>query len=98
MAQIWIDRYFAIVKYRPVMFKRRIGSDPHAHGAKTAACSGCPDIWELASGDFAIIGCDITEKALSHLPATASCGPDERIIAIPRKTLLSAKPDIAEIT
>jgi len=75
------------------MFSRRLGPDPHANGAKTAACSGCPDIWELDNGDFAIIGADITVAANS-LPPSASCGPDERIIRIPRLTLLLAKGDI----
>jgi hypothetical protein len=76
------------------MFLRRLGPDPHAGGARTSAASGCPDIFELESGDFAIIGSDITERALPILPPTASCGPDERIIQIPRKTLVLAKPNI----
>jgi len=77
------------------MFVRRLGPDPHANGERTYACSGCPDIWELESGDFAIIGTDITAMQDS-LPPTASCGPDERIIRIPRKTLVLAKPDIPD--
>jgi hypothetical protein len=80
------------------MFLRRIGPDPHANGAKTAACNGCPDIWELENGDFAVIGSDITELSADKLPATASCGPDERVIRIPRKTLLLAKADIPDRT
>lgn len=76
------------------MFLRRLGPDPHADGAQTAAASGCPDIFELETGDFAIIGSDITERANQHLPPTASCGPDERIIQIPRKTLVLARRDI----
>jgi len=76
------------------MFAKRLGPDPHAHGAKTVALNGCPDIFELDSGDFAIIGADITEISREQLPASASCGPDERIIRIPRKTLVLAKADI----
>ena len=76
------------------MFLKRLGPDPHANGATTVAVNGCPDIFELESGDFAIIGSDITELSSKHLPATASCGPDERIIRIPRKTLVLAKQDI----
>lgn len=76
------------------MFIRRLGPDPHADGARTAALNGCPDIFELDSGDFAVIGSDITEVSASHLPPSASCGPDERIIRIPRKTLVLARPDI----
>lgn len=77
-------------------FIKRIGPDPHANGAKTAALNGCPDIWELASGDFAIIGIDITAATANRLPPTAGCGPDERIILLPRKTLLQAKRDIPD--
>src|SRR2546423_626411 len=44
-----------------VNFIKRLGPDPHAGGAKTAGCSGCPDIWELENGDFAVIGADITK-------------------------------------
>lgn len=74
-------------------FLRRLGPDPHAGGAKTEALRGCPDIFELESGDFAIIGADISAFA-AQLPPDASCGPDERIIRIPRKTLVFAKSDI----
>lgn len=76
------------------MIKRRLGPDPHANGAQTVALNGCPDIFELDSGDFAIIGVDITDASAKHLPASASCGPDERIVRIPRKTLVLARPDI----
>jgi hypothetical protein len=78
------------------MFLRRIGPDPHANGAQTAALNNCPDVWELESGDFAIIGIDITEIASLKLPATANCGPDERIVRIPRNLLMDAKPDIPD--
>lgn len=77
-----------------IEFLRRLGPDPHANGAQTAALSGCPDIFELASGDFAIIGIDITEASANRLPPTAGCGPDERIVLVPRKTLVLAKSDI----
>lgn len=76
------------------MFLRRLGPDPHANGSKTAALEGCPDILELDSGDFAVIGIDITARGLPRLPPTVGCGPDERIVWIPRKTLVLAKPDI----
>jgi len=76
------------------MFAKRLGPDPHAGGAQTVALHGCPDIWELESGDFAIIGQDITAVSTEHLPADASCGPDERIVRIPRKILVLAKSGI----
>jgi len=78
-----------------IKFLRRVGPDPHANGAQTIALRNCPDIWELESGDFAIIGINISELA-SKLPPTASCGPDERIVFIPRNLLVQAKSDIPE--
>jgi len=77
-----------------VEFLRRIGPDPHANGAQTVGCWKCPDIWEIEGGDFAVIGIDITDKAIQKLPPTASCGPDERIVFIPRNLLVGAKVDI----
>lgn len=78
------------------MFKRRLGTDPHANGAATSSLSGCPDILEMDSGDFAVIGVDITLEAQSALAFGANCGPDERIVRIPRKTLVLAMPDIPD--
>jgi len=77
-----------------IVFRRRIGPDPHANGAQTVALCNCPDIWELDNGDFAVIGIDITGAAKMKLPPSASCGPDERIVFIPRNLLVSAKLDI----
>jgi hypothetical protein len=75
---------------------RRLGPDPHAAGAQTEALAGCPDLFELSCGSFLVIGTDITEEARRCLPPSASCGPDERIIRIPRKTLVLAKTDIPD--
>lgn len=50
----------------PVEFRRRIGPEPRAAGGTRPACHNtfaCPDIFELADGDFAIIGSDITNEA-----------------------------------
>jgi hypothetical protein len=78
------------------MFLKRLGPDPHAAGAHCVGCDGCPDIWELDNGDFAIIGIDITNAARPLLPPTAGCGPDERIVRVPRKLLMNAKRDIPD--
>ena len=78
------------------MFLRRIGLDPHANGAKSAGGDGCPDIWELENGDFAVIGIDITAAAVAKLPPTAGCGADERIVRLPRNLLVNAKRDIPD--
>jgi hypothetical protein len=74
----------------PIGFVRRIGT-PYC--AKTV---GCPDIWELDNGDFAVIGTDITAASAKHLPPTAGCGPDERIVRLPRNLLVNAKRDIPD--
>ena len=79
-----------------IKFLRRLGPDPHANRARTVALNGCPDIFELESGDFAVIGIDITEASKPKLPATAGCGLDERIILIPRGLLVGAKNDIPD--
>jgi hypothetical protein len=50
----------------------------------------------LETGNFAVIGADITRKATSHLPSDAGCAPDERIVEIPRDTLIQAKAHIPE--
>ena len=74
-------------------FLRRIGSESHASCYQTA---GCPDIWELDNGDFAVIGMDITDAAAPKLPPTAGCGPNERIVRLPRNLLVNAKRDIPD--
>ena len=76
-------------------FIKRLGPDPHANGAQTPCLRGCPDILEIEGGDFAVIGLDITSFS-SNLPPTVGCGPDERIVRIPRKTLVHAKRDIPD--
>ncbi len=72
------------------MFTKRLGPVPRCYGT-----AGCPDIFELENGDFAIIGADITAAA-DLLPPSAGCGPGERIVRIPRKTLVLAKRDIPD--
>jgi len=57
---------------------------------------GCPDILELDTGDFVIIGEDITSEASGRLPPGSACGKDERVIRIPRHVLLNAKCEIPD--
>jgi hypothetical protein len=75
-----------------IEFSRRLGPGPDPQSCYRTF--GCPDIFELADGDFAIIGSDITEIAAAKLPPSAGCAPDERIVRIPRKLLVRAKGDI----
>ena len=78
------------------MFKKRIGPDPHANGQSTPQLAGCPDILELADGDFAVIGGDITEEAKAKMFPSAGCGPDEKVVRIPRRILVDARTDIPD--
>jgi transposase len=58
--------------------------------------TGSPDIWELDNGDIAVIGTDLTDGYAGRLPDGVGIGLGERLIVIPRVTLLSAKPDIPD--
>jgi hypothetical protein len=78
------------------MFIRRLGPNPHENGARTENLAGCPDILELENGDFAVIGRDITSEARRSMFPTASCGPDERVVRLPRTIMVAAKRDIPD--
>lgn len=75
---------------------RRLGKTPTELGNTTGA-SGSPDILELDNGDFAIIGVDVTDELGVQPLYDARCAPTERIVRIPRSTLLAAKQDIPEV-
>ena len=77
-------------------FVRRIGPHPHANGQKTTSLNGCPDFFEGSDKNFYIIGRDRTDELRAKLPADANCGRDERIIEVPRRTIVLAKPDIPD--
>jgi len=74
------------------MILRKLG--PVSDAALCAGGHGCPDIFELKTGDFAVIGTDITSVALPWLPFGSGCGSSERIVSVPRKTLVLARGDI----
>ena len=57
----------------------------------TGGRSGCPDIWELDNGNFAVIGVDKTDELKPILPNEAGCGDDEKIVIIDRHILVNAK-------
>ncbi len=76
-------------------FLKRLGPAPLDREMACVTCQNCPDIWELEDGDFAVIGHDITHAAAS-LPPSAGCGPNERMVRIPRQLLLRAKQDIPD--
>jgi hypothetical protein len=90
------DAQQQIQNMNDIMFLRRIGPSPRDNEARCSGCSGCPDIWELDNGDFAVIGLDVTDAVMSKLPPTAGCSRDERIVRLPRSLLVNAKRYIPE--
>ncbi|MYZ37491.1 MULTISPECIES: hypothetical protein [unclassified Streptomyces] len=77
-------------------FKQRLGKTPQELG-NTTGTPDCPDIWELANGDIAVIGRDLTQSLGRNLPDGVSIGLDERLVVIPRNMLIAAKPDIPSV-
>ncbi|MCQ4207610.1 MULTISPECIES: hypothetical protein [Streptomyces] len=73
---------------------RRIGASPRERGS--ASGQTCPDIFELADGNFAVIGTDATDKLDAELPSDAARADYERIVVITRDTLVRARADIPE--
>jgi hypothetical protein len=76
-------------------FSRRWGKSAHELGT-TSNDSSCPDIWELSNGDVAVIGRDLTESYCGRLPEGVTVDPDERLIVIPRSTMIAARGDIPD--
>ncbi|WP_331283977.1 hypothetical protein [Streptomyces sp. H39-S7] len=53
-------------------------------------------MFELSTGDFAVIGEAMTDQLRHLLPDDAGVGPDERVVVIPRDVLVRARRDIPE--
>ena len=73
------------------MFIRRLGGNE-----KSLCESGyhCPQLLEMADGDFAGVGQDITDEAIPAMPPGPGVGPKERVIRIPRRVMIAARVDI----
>jgi len=63
---------------------------------QTGADPGCPDIWELDNGDVAVIGRDLTAAYAARLPDGVTIAHDEKLVIIPRATILAARVDIPD--
>jgi hypothetical protein len=73
------------------MFLRRLGQ------SGLQRCSTglqCPQILEMADGDFAGVGPDITAEAVLAMLPGPGIGPKERVIRIPRQVLIAARAEI----
>ncbi|QEV30618.1 hypothetical protein CP976_32005 [Streptomyces coeruleorubidus] len=76
------------------MIVRRIGIPPRERGSTSGA--NCPDLFELADGNFAVIGTEATAELESELPGDASRADYETIVIITRETLVRTKADIPD--
>lgn len=76
-------------------FSRRLGRSAQELNISSSS-SSCPDVWELDNGDFAMIGTDMTDEYAGRLPAGVSVAADERIVVLPRPTVVSVKADIPD--
>ena len=76
------------------MFLRQLGINQQTQALQCVGGYNCPAVLELDSGDWAIIGEDITAAAVGQLPAGSGCGPSERIVRVPRELLIRARADI----
>jgi hypothetical protein len=72
------------------MFIKRLGGS----GAACSSGHACPQILEMADGDFAGVGQDITDEAISAMLPGPGVGPKERVIRIPRRVLVAARAEI----
>jgi hypothetical protein len=83
-------------------FARRLGKPPSmieidGNGESPSKThQGCPDMWELDNGDVAVIGRDLTESYSGRLPDDVGIDTDERIVVIPRATVVAAKKDMPD--
>lgn len=76
-------------------FGRRLGKSPGELGT-TQGQVDSPQIWELDNGDIAVIGVDLTVSYAGRLPGGVRISPGEKIVVIPRVTMVSAKPEIPD--
>jgi hypothetical protein len=77
--------------------KQRLGKAMREFdGNPTPRSDGCPDIWELENGDFAVIGRDATAAYRARLPNGVTIRHDECLSIVPRFMLIAAKPDIPD--
>lgn len=79
------------------MFKRRVGPIPTPDGGASSGANGCPDIWELDSGDFAVIGFQPTAGLLAALPSDAGIEPDEALVVVPRNVVIGALQNLQSL-
>ena len=74
---------------------RRVGTPPRDRkGMKCGSTVDCPDVFLLDSGDYVIIGRDVSSSI--SLPEDAGCSANERVVEVPREVMLAAFRDILD--
>jgi hypothetical protein len=72
---------------------RRLGTAPSGR-ASCSSSGNCPDVFELSTGDFAIVGEDVSTSL--ELPADAGRSDTERIVRVPRDVLFAAARNLLD--
>jgi hypothetical protein len=72
--------------------QRRLGVAPHERDSCTQS-GNCPDVFELANGDFAIVGLDVSLEL--DLPEDAGRSETERTVVVPREVLMAALRELS---
>jgi hypothetical protein len=65
-----------------VKIERRISDHPQRLGITNGGI--CPDFFETVTGDYVVIGKDITDRIDGQLPTDALVSNGERVILVPR--------------
>lgn len=74
---------------------RRLGTTPAQRGSMNNG--GCPDVFELSDGRFAVIGTAVPPGKIHDLPEGASITSHEALVIIPRNVLVDARKDIPDV-
>lgn len=77
-----------------IKIRRRVSAHPADMGFTKMLKGICPDIFETETGDFLIIGRDVTSIVETEIPADAVISNGERVVLIPRDLLVSAADNI----
>lgn len=74
-----------------VTIVRRLG----AAALPCGAGQDCPNIFELSSGSYLVVGANRTAELRAQLPSDAGCADTEQIVEIPAAVLRAAIQDLA---
>ena len=77
-----------------IKIRRRVSAHPADMGVTHMLKGICPDIFETETGDFLVIGRDVTSIVEPEIPADAVISNGERVVLIPRDLLVSAADNI----